>query len=213
MDPILEPWTVRGDGGYGSLPQCLRAGGRIPMEIKDKDWTFEALYLAAQMARDQPSRKVDWEKYVFVFDPEKVGFGEYGWERPVAMISHKWDGSVGMIQLKRDGMKFKRPDYLGMQDFVVHVSCMPRSNNYTDAVVLHFLEEATVCNRCVKVAEPFEVLENGKTYCLACVNKFYPECCNICNNRYTGETALKIYLGGEIYTCGACRDFMRHRIP
>ena len=95
---------------------------------------------------------------------------------------------------------------------LITVSCIPRAEHYSIQVVCHFLEEVTVCNRCVKVAEPFEVLENGKTYCLACVNKFYPECCNVCNSRYTGETALKIHMGGDLYTCGACRDFMSQYI-
>lgn len=191
------------------LLHSLRDGGRAPMVINEKEWYFEALYVAIEIARAQkhpPPR--DWEKYVFVFDPERVGFGEYGSERPLSKISTKWKDSLGLIQFKRDGMVFKYPEDLQMEDFTLVVSCIPRASVYSVDLVRHFLEESAICNRCVKVAEPFEVLEDGKAYCLECVNRLYPEHCNLCGKSHTGSPALRVKCGDYIYTCKSCRNML-----
>uniref|UniRef100_A0A6C0K9K3 Uncharacterized protein n=1 Tax=viral metagenome TaxID=1070528 RepID=A0A6C0K9K3_9ZZZZ len=212
MDPNLQSWK---DGGeeQDSLLKCLKQVGRMPMLINNRNWTLEALFIAMQISRKSNLKKRDWEQYVFVFDPMKVGFGEYGAERPVSMISRKWDGSLGLIQFRRDGMIFKPTDEHEMEDFILTVACIPKQMEYEKHILPHFLQDTAICNRCTKVSEPFEVLENGKTYCLGCVNKIYPEFCNICNNRHTGENVMIIQMDGPVYTCRACRKFMSQFIP
>lgn len=212
MEPNLQSWK---DGGeeQDSLLKCLNRVGRVPMLINERHWTLESLFIAIQISRKTNAKKRDWERYVFVFDPEKVGFGEYGAERPVSMMSRKWNDSLGLIQFRRDGMIFKPTDQHVMEDFVLTIACIPKKMKYEEYLVPQFLQETAICNRCTKVAEPFEVLENGQTYCLSCINKIYPEFCNICNNRHTGEKVMIIQMDGAVYTCSACRNYLSQFIP
>ena len=205
MESNLQ-WNSAG-GEQAALLRCLGDIGRCPMLVSQNDWTWEGLFVAMQLARKYATQKYDWEKYVFLFDPHRAGFGQYGEDRPVATQSNKWEGSLGLIQFKRKGMVFKLADDHDMEDFETQVSCIPRAKEYESFAVRHFLEYSAVCNRCVKVATAFEILGDGMTYCLDCVNRFSPEFCNICN-KDTGEEVMKIQLDGEIYTCAACRDYL-----